>query len=105
MDIKKKRRNLIIGFMICGLIPPAMLLTMHVKDDLAQITFLFSIVPVALHHYFSSVLKWNDLASGAMGAIGQMVVYSFWGWLSARLVYPNKKLSSETDIPSEPAQD
>lgn len=95
MEVKKKRRNLIIGFVIFGVL--FLLLSFIGKNIFTPLIAFFSIVPLSYFHFFNSVLEWNSTVSGVIAVSGQLVIYFLLGRVSAGLLYPNKKSSPETE--------
>ncbi len=105
MDIKKKKENLIGVIIIVGIFVPLLLLIISdsKSDDWEMpVIYCLCFVGIKVSELISFFIK-SRIMLFPFFFIIHVLSYFFLGWIIARLIYPNKKLS-EADNPSEPPQ-
>ena len=107
MDLEIKRRNLRLAILLSGVFLPFLLLPWadpKTGGPLIPVSYCICVVGLKVSKFVYELTK-IDLLRRATFIVAHVSFYIVLAWISARLIYPNKKLSPESDKTSEPIQD
>ena len=100
MDIKKKRIKVIKVTVILGVTLPILFALMSDPKSNDGIVVMFFIVAAMISQWASIYIK-NQHAIHAVFIISHLTTYLLLGWIIARLIYPNKKISNKAEMPQD----